>query len=318
MANSNTQKEEIDAPEKRHHEFYFITLGREPGGYLDVLGLGLNAGKGEIGTKEREFRQKIKKETKEKIRALNERLKSKEITKDEFNTQSEQYQEEQTRRLSEINDLKKGYEEEISQRRKNNNLGLADDNTVWTTTLPDWGTRVERLCSVLLGPHVTTDHLRPTSAQKDPLLPILLWADQCWSKIKWTNRETWQRNLEQWEADIYARVPGLQPVSTNAGTPVKQPLFPKLCAAADHSIDTLEKEEIEDLSKVPERASEDRKLSLASLLAEMLEKASAETPAKKLDNLDDPKPKKGLLELLELLTASMDKKETNFHNSKRD
>lgn len=117
-------------------EHYFVPLGREPGGYLDLLGLRPDSDAGARGRKENEYRQQIKKDALEERKKWKAELDAKKITQEEFDAKLQVIEDEKTKREKEFNELKKNFDKVVAERRKMANEGRRDTTSTWVEAFP--------------------------------------------------------------------------------------------------------------------------------------------------------------------------------------
>jgi hypothetical protein len=112
-------------------EYYFVPLGRERGGFLDILGLPANADVAAIAAKENEHRRQIKKDAVEQRAKWKKKQQAGEITPQELENKYAEIKTETTNRETECNDLKRKFEVLQAERRKLANEGRRDTTTAW-------------------------------------------------------------------------------------------------------------------------------------------------------------------------------------------
>jgi hypothetical protein len=113
------------------NEYYLVPFGREPGGYLDVLGLPPNASKSAASNRSREFIQNEKNEAKKRYKALAAKQEKNEITKEECEAEKGRIEAALNKRLAELNKLKEPYDAAVSQAKKLKEGGYEAEPTGW-------------------------------------------------------------------------------------------------------------------------------------------------------------------------------------------
>ena len=112
-------------------EVYLVPFGREPRGYLDLLGLPPDATNVEAAKREGEYRKDLERELKERRKELRDAHKKGDLSQQELDERTEQLEATRTARLTELGALKAKYDAIVSERRKLTNAGRKDDNVVW-------------------------------------------------------------------------------------------------------------------------------------------------------------------------------------------
>ncbi|MGZ8993692.1 MAG: hypothetical protein ACXW16_06720, partial [Burkholderiaceae bacterium] len=126
-------------PGKPSDEYYFVALGRERGGFLDVLGLPPDTDETQIGRREAEYRLQILSDEKKQRKPWREKLQAKEITQEEFDAKAAEIKAEKDRREREFNELSGKYALLKADQRKLANEGRRDTSASWVEAFPGWG-----------------------------------------------------------------------------------------------------------------------------------------------------------------------------------
>lgn len=248
--------------EQSNENYYFVPMGREKGGYLDMLGLPPNATEVQAGQKEAQYLKEAKKEFKARRKAADEKLKAGEITREQFDAQVLEYEKEKDEKLKKLNKLKESFKAAQAQRRKLASEGVQDDAAVWEDgyalgdprealallsrprALPKIGAAfLAKIRERWLGArgiarsaaHETFDPpaVRTIATERD-LIP-LLQADSLWGRLGYTNRSLWQKRVGEWQAEIAQAVPRWQDRAKNKPAPD----FPEMCRPFPLAIESL-------------------------------------------------------------------------------
>ncbi len=145
----------MSGPSASTPEYYFVPLGRERGGYLDILGLPPDATEDEAGAKEGDYRLDLDKRFKTARKAIREKVKKGELTEQEFEKQSKVLEEElKNRPLMALGELKSKFDAIQAERRGGENEGRGADpsGAVWMEMYRWFGDRREECWQFLTKP----------------------------------------------------------------------------------------------------------------------------------------------------------------------
>lgn len=112
-------------------DFFFVSLGREPGGLLDLLQLPASADEMVVQTKIGDYRKDLESTFKGKRKELREPLKNGGITQEQFDEQVKTWQQEWDDKLAAFNQLKEAFDLKIAEQRRLATEGLVDDTMIW-------------------------------------------------------------------------------------------------------------------------------------------------------------------------------------------
>lgn len=110
---------------------YLVPFGQEKGGLLDFLKLPPNAKDAEVRAADNAYRKKLKEDNFARRQELKARVQKGELTKEEFEAQAKQLQDDESELLKELNALKSKYEFQLGERRKLQSQGRPDDSVAW-------------------------------------------------------------------------------------------------------------------------------------------------------------------------------------------
>lgn len=127
----------------------------------------------------------------------------------------------------------------------------------------------------------------------------LMTADALWGKLKFTNRAFWRERIADWEDSIALLGPGMKLRRTASAPAEAGGEFPALSGNTQLSVDRLQSEEIEDLSKLPDRrAAQTPRNLFAELFGRVARADQAETGATPDPASGEPAPGNIPIELL--------------------
>jgi len=112
-------------------DFFFVPLGRERGGYLDLLGLPPDADVTTVGRRELEYWKKSESDFKQGRSKLKDQLQKGKITQEEFDAEVEALKSARTKRDAELNEKKQKYGAAQAERRELVREGRADESSPW-------------------------------------------------------------------------------------------------------------------------------------------------------------------------------------------
>jgi hypothetical protein len=112
-------------------QYYLVPFGREPGGYLDLLGLPPDASESQAGRRDCEFLKEIDAAFRLKYREAAKSQKAGRITQEEFDAQVKVLEDQKNRQLTELSDLRSKFDLIQSERRRLANEGRTDDSVDW-------------------------------------------------------------------------------------------------------------------------------------------------------------------------------------------
>ncbi len=112
-------------------DYYFVPLGRERGGVLDLLGLPPNASDQEINARLTEYRRELREACNERKKELGERHEQGEMTKEEYDAKVRELRESRNDEEAELNRLKRKLDTGRAGRRGAGHRGVEQDTTVW-------------------------------------------------------------------------------------------------------------------------------------------------------------------------------------------
>ena len=116
---------------ERHADYYFVPLGREPGGYLDVLGMPPDASPGDIGARDSAYRKELLQEFKDSRRRYRLRLKRGQVTEAEYKAEEARLEQVKNDKEVQLNKLKTKFEGANSERRGVGAAGQLSDDAAW-------------------------------------------------------------------------------------------------------------------------------------------------------------------------------------------
>lgn len=201
-------------------EYYFVPLGREPGGYLDFLRLRPDADADTVAAKEAEYRVGLKNELRKQRGVLLEQKKAKLITEEEYRAKLEERNATNDKELADFQQLKQKFELLQAERRKLANDGRPEMSSAWAEAYASFGHDPAKFWQFLLAarplPQVEAEVLEAIGARwlkpagretvvgtaepEDVVRDVL--ADQSLlaaAEIK--QREKWLRTLQQRELE---------------------------------------------------------------------------------------------------------------------
>lgn len=295
---------------EQQNQYYFVPLGRDRDGYLALLSLPPTASIGEAKKAEVQYKKSIERDFKIKRGELRSKLKDNNITQEEFDAQVKEWEDQKTQKNVELNKLNESFKKAQAEKRKLHNKGIKDTNVVWLEMYKEYdrenffkewrsgkkplrtidqrqlnslksfwlnsGLEKKRTFSDTSLQVFSGGNQQPSMSNFHELLDekkmvCLLWADAIWSKLKYTNREFWQKKVETWEDELICSRPRFNLTATE-GCSDMAPLFSSLCSLSDLAIDHLITENIEDCAQIPERRGDQEQLDLRKLLAMAFEK----------------------------------------------
>jgi len=273
-------------------DFYFVSFGREPGGYLDVLKLPPNTNAAKVADTDRTYRREIEQSFREIRKTLKEEEKSGVLTPEESCAAVKKAEDEKSEKLRKLNGLKETYSRGQAQRR-----GLAGSGK----TLPEEGWRrvyglsspqspweellqrrlLERCAADSLlcvrrkwldfsgadggaFPDLASSRYRPGQlidlaaigglvAERDLL--HLMAADLLWLQLSLTNRSHWRDQITRWTTEIEALGPTLRLEASAKPGGADSWEYPRLCQQPSGMIEKLEAGKIPDFAQGPQRPS---------------------------------------------------------------
>jgi len=268
-------------------DYYFVPLGREPGSYLDFLGLPPTASEIEVAAKDRAYRRQLGCDFRTSRSELIKKRDHNEITEEEYNSGVKKLEEERTEKRIEINKLREKYNLEPAEKRRILNMGLKDDSAVWVDMYESFLYASEADC---LGKLIFKQHpfpqMEPSQLVGIPLpghnrnsqmnediyfdeitISCLLKADELWSRLKCTNLEFWLKEIEKWDKELDSITPRLKIIPGKNKNCIDDPDFPTLCHPFNLAIEQINDEEVENLFNMPERKGELNPISANEFLA---------------------------------------------------
>jgi hypothetical protein len=270
------------------NSYYFVSLGRERGGLLDVLGLPPNASELEIGNKEAEYKKRCQSELKNQLKEFNKRLQTGEITKEEVETKTAELKEQKEGKLTKLNEVRAKFDKQLAERRIRRREGKTiDDESGWSELLTAFPLGNAILDALLMAPlarftddevaRITSGQLTEPGRDANDLAALrravgerrllaLLHADRLWERVKHTNRQRWTRLVQEALADGTAALPRLSGLGR---TSTAEPLFPTLSQPLRQEVASLRAESLEDQRAGPRRGQQNvpRALDFRDLLA---------------------------------------------------
>jgi hypothetical protein len=247
--------------------YYFVTFGRERGGYLELLGLAPDASKIAVKRKQAQYSQALDQEYRKAIQTAQARQRAGEITEEELKVQEQRAQNTRSEKGMKLQELKKVFESADIQEREIENSGQqmqADGwrplyqpleiGTVWNDLFRQPLDQVdmkqmehlrEQWRAVLMGQAV------PSGLHSGNYTPaaVLAWiqqrclfhltaADMLWQQLEFTNRDYWERQIHAWSEEIEKLGLGLN--DQVRGFPGQEWEYPDLCYTRTAMIDRLE------------------------------------------------------------------------------
>jgi hypothetical protein len=104
--------------------YFFVPLGRERGGLLDLLGLAPGATDSEVGDALTVYRAKVKNDTRAKRRELKALVGEGQATAEQFKAQSDEWLAQENELLSQLNEIEAKRDQERAQQRSTERQGL--------------------------------------------------------------------------------------------------------------------------------------------------------------------------------------------------
>jgi hypothetical protein len=272
-------------------ELYLVPFGREPGGYLDVLGLPPNAPVAAVSEQAKKYRQKLRTELRTQVKDLIARQESNEITKEELESRKADLEVEANKREADLNKLKETYDQQRSQQRGLKRSGQQEEAAGWVPLLRGLDGDADTLRQLLARkrplPRVSqefVDRVRqklldsasagsrasdlPSNAARKPAdlkalfelmterdLIGLLWADGLWSRLEGTNRDYWQRQVAAWLDEIREIGPHLRRRAENGSGPLRHD-YPHLSEPRKLLVAHLPEGAVEDEEPAPVRRAD--------------------------------------------------------------
>lgn len=268
-------------------ELYLVPFGREPGGYLDVLGLPPNATGAAVAEQAKQYRQKLRTELRTKVKDLIARQESGEITKEEFESRKAELEADANKGEADFNKLKETYDQQRSQQRGMKRSGQQEEAAGWVPLLRGLDGDADTVRQLLARrrplPQVSPEFIDqvtrkwvdasasgskrdlPSGAAKKPAdlkslfelvterdLIGLLWADALWGKLKGTNRDYWQRQISAWLDELREIEPHLRRKSAN-GAAQGDHDYPSLSGPRKLLVSHLPEGVIEEEEQAPAR-----------------------------------------------------------------
>jgi len=219
-------------------KYFFVPLGRERGGYLDLLKLPPTANLAQVINAENMYINELEGDFKiKKRKPLKESLKLKKITQEEFDEQVKVWKDEKTQATVELNKLKGNFRKAMAEKRKLANQGIQIKDHVWQdihlagkkedliSHLATMSGPLERITSEQLetfinsmedkGASQTITDLHQEIKSLDPSSGLyqylelinclkfypLLWADATWESIDTPHRSFWAKQIKKWEKE---------------------------------------------------------------------------------------------------------------------
>jgi hypothetical protein len=144
----------MSSPHTSAPDYYFVPLGRERGGYLDLLGLPPDVSEDEAGAKEGEYRLEIEKKFKAARKTLKEKKTRGELTEHEFEKQAKALEEElKNQPLMKLGELKNKFDALQAERRAaSQDCGPNPSTQVWMEMYRSFGTDRESCWHFLIKP----------------------------------------------------------------------------------------------------------------------------------------------------------------------
>lgn len=133
---------------------YFVPFGREPGSYLDVLGLNPSATNAEANRALVAYNLRVNADCTTACNEIRARFAANEISEAEQADEIEKQTAIKTQKLTDINTLKARHNSQVAERRKRENLGLPDDTATWMPMYRDLSDQSEATWNTLLRPQV--------------------------------------------------------------------------------------------------------------------------------------------------------------------
>ncbi len=133
---------------------YFVPFGREPGSYLDVLGLNPSATNAEANRALVAYNLRVNADCTTACNEIRARFAANEISEAEQADEIEKQTAIKTQKLTDINTLKARHNSQVAERRKRENLGLPDDTATWMPMYRDLLDQSEATWNTLLRPQV--------------------------------------------------------------------------------------------------------------------------------------------------------------------
>ncbi len=133
---------------------YFVPFGREPGSYLDVLGLGPSASVADANRALVAYKQRVDAEYQTACNEIRERFAAHAIGEAEQTDEIEKQTAIKTQKLTDLNTLKKRHDSQVAERRRRLTLGLPDDTATWQPMYRDLSDQSEATWNALLRPQV--------------------------------------------------------------------------------------------------------------------------------------------------------------------
>jgi len=224
-------------------ERFIVPLGREKGGYLDLLGLPADASPAEIASRGKEFRSGIDLDFRSARKALREKLKSSEILREDFDAQVVELEKIKNNREAEANQLRSKFENLQAEHRRLANAGrqredaaFGDLRTLLPGGLAEFWIKLDSPLPVKQAPDALADAVWKVwlegqrdvqvekalpsccfdEADKASLADVMdLWheralvrlmlADTFWRRLRFTNQSAWDELIQTWVNQVEPR-----------------------------------------------------------------------------------------------------------------
>lgn len=292
-------------------ERYFVPLGRERGGLLDVLGLSADATETQVKRKIGEHIDKIDQELRARNRELKARHKATLISPEELQAKLDESEKIRTDTRVEFSRIKGTYDAGGVQRRALRGAAAQEDDA-WLP-LCRFGSTEEfwdRLLDGDLLPQVEEQHVAQlrrrwfgsAQATECPILASsrcqdeaepdlsmlvalsheqamvrLVAADLLWQRVRLTNREHWMQRWDQWIAQIEALGPSIEQRAQGRPESWDNWEYPGLCKMKDQMVRQLQAGEIKDFTAGVKRVKPpSEEMSLERFLAMLASAAGKE------------------------------------------
>ena len=291
---------------------YFVSFGRERGGLLALLGLRPDAAIAEIRRKCTEYRSSLTTSFRETHQKLKKSRDDGLTTKEEFDAELEKASKEKTDKTANFNTLVTAWDRARGQLRGLANTGRSDNRDGWKemyrilpgaelqlslrspSPLPQFdATWLQQVRERWLGPP------RDDVSRAFPLLAStrasigaffglslavqlanerrithLMAADLRWLRLRYTNREFWQKQLAAWTRDIEGLGPRFNLEGANPAAPLQWE-YPGLCQREKSMIERLEAGKASGLGTEPPATEDGSKAAVPRAILEMLARLGA-------------------------------------------
>ena len=285
--------------------YYFAPLGRQPGGYLDFLGLPPNASEAEARVALRARRRQSREEFVAERTTFRERKEAGEITEEQFKAAVAELETKKNDKLCKLNELTEELNRVLAELRIRARAGFTADNEAWLQIYIAFDENRERtwdlllrhrpvgevepnVLEVLLDKWFKSDHSAPADSAGHPShedgpvdsrtfssllqerdLLILLYADALWGCLRYTNRAYWAEKVEQWSQQIKQARPQLQLKSSMRYGPGQFDAYRILGQPPDLTLGNLDEDDEEVVDEGPAH-DKSQKMDSFEKLAAML------------------------------------------------